>query len=159
MIIIIMIIKIIVIISLIYNNNDNNNTIIITNKLYPATWKHGWSKHGSSIMPSRHSIPQDLYSPCLNLTISARTMFTPTMCSRRRIELIYLLYCYYYQCDYLLGLLVLYIMCSRYIPLLLHTIYVIMVITSIYICIYIYYYTLYVYIYIYIERERDTYNT
>ena len=24
------------------------------------------------------------YSPCLHLTISARTMFTPTMCSRRR---------------------------------------------------------------------------
>ena len=47
--------------------------------LRPATSKHGWSKHGSSIMPSRHSIPQDLYSPCLNLTNSARTMFTPTM--------------------------------------------------------------------------------
>ena len=52
---------------------------------YPATWTHGWSKHGSSIIPSKQSIPQDLYSPCLNLTDSARTMFTPTMFSRRRI--------------------------------------------------------------------------
>ena len=50
----------------------------------PATWKHGWSKHDSSTMPSRHSIPQDLYSPCLNLTNSARSMFTPTMFLRRR---------------------------------------------------------------------------
>ena len=49
----------------------------------PATWKHGWSKHGSSIIPSKHSIPQDLYSPYLNLTNSARTMFTPTMFTRR----------------------------------------------------------------------------
>ena len=39
---------------------------------------------GSSIMPSRHSIPQDLCSPCLNLTNYARTVFTPTMFSRRR---------------------------------------------------------------------------
>ena len=51
----------------------------------PATWKHGWSKHGSSIIPSKHSIPQDLCSPCLNLTDSARSMFTPTMFSRRRV--------------------------------------------------------------------------
>ena len=50
----------------------------------PATWKHGWSRHGSSIIPWNHSIPQDLYSPCLSLTNSARTMFTPTMFSRRR---------------------------------------------------------------------------
>ena len=51
---------------------------------FPATWKHGWSKHGSSIVPSNPSKAQDLYSPCLNLTNSARTMFTPTMFSRRR---------------------------------------------------------------------------
>ena len=50
----------------------------------PATWKDGWSKHGSSIIPSTHSIPQDLCSPCLKLTDSARTMFTPSMFSRRR---------------------------------------------------------------------------
>ena len=50
----------------------------------PATWKHGWSRHGSSIIPSSHSIPQDLCSPYLNLTIHARTMFTPTMFSRGR---------------------------------------------------------------------------
>ena len=50
----------------------------------PATWKHGWSKHGSSIIPSNHSMPQDLHSPCLNWTNSARTMFTPTMFPRRR---------------------------------------------------------------------------
>ena len=54
-------------------------------RLYPAAWKHGWSKHGSSIIPSKHSTPQDLYSLCLNLTVSARTMLTPTMFSRRRI--------------------------------------------------------------------------
>ena len=47
------------------------------------SWKHGWSKHGSSIIPSKHSAPQDLYSPCLNVSNSARTMFTPTMFSRR----------------------------------------------------------------------------
>ena len=35
--------------------------------------------YGSSTMPSRHSIPQDLYSPCLNLANYARSMFTPTM--------------------------------------------------------------------------------
>ena len=35
------------------------------------------------MIPSNHSIPQDLYSPCLNLTNYARTMFTPTMFSRR----------------------------------------------------------------------------
>ena len=51
----------------------------------PATWKHGWSKHGCSIIPSNLSIPQDSYSPCFNLTNSARTMFTPTMFSRRRV--------------------------------------------------------------------------
>ena len=51
----------------------------------PAAWKHGWSKHGSGIVPSKHSVPQDLCSPCLNLTNSARTMFTPTMFSRRRL--------------------------------------------------------------------------
>ena len=50
----------------------------------PATWKHGWSKHGSSIIPSKHSIPQDLHSLYLNLTNYARAMFTPTMFSRRR---------------------------------------------------------------------------
>ena len=50
----------------------------------PATWKRGWSKHGSSTIPSKHSTPQDLYSPCLNSTNHARTMFTPTMFSRRR---------------------------------------------------------------------------
>ena len=50
----------------------------------PAKCKHGWSKHGSSIISSNHSIPQDLYSPCFNLTNSARTMFTPPMFSRRR---------------------------------------------------------------------------
>ena len=50
----------------------------------PATWKHGWSKHGSSTTPSKHSIPQDLCSPYFNLTNYARTMFTPTMFSRRR---------------------------------------------------------------------------
>ena len=55
------------------------------NSRYPATWKHGWSKHGSRIMPSRHFVPQDLYSPCLNWTYYARTMFTPTMFSRRRV--------------------------------------------------------------------------
>ena len=54
--------------------------------LPPATCKHGWSKHGSSIIPSKHSIPQELYSPCLILTNYARTMFTPTMCSRRRYQ-------------------------------------------------------------------------
>ena len=37
--------------------------------------KNGWSKHGSSVIPYTHSIPQDLYSPCLNLTNYARTMF------------------------------------------------------------------------------------
>ena len=50
----------------------------------PATWKYGWSKHGSSIIPSKHSILQEWYSPCLNSTNYARTMFTPTMFSRRR---------------------------------------------------------------------------
>ena len=50
----------------------------------PAAGKHGWSKHGSSTIPSKHPIPQDLYSPCLNLTNYARTMFTPTMFSRGR---------------------------------------------------------------------------
>ena len=45
---------------------------------YLATRKHGWSKHGSSIIPSNRSIPQKLYSPCLNRTNSARTMFTPS---------------------------------------------------------------------------------
>ena len=45
---------------------------------------NGWSKHGSSIIPSRHSMPQDLYSPCLNLANYARTMFTPTMFTLRR---------------------------------------------------------------------------
>ena len=50
----------------------------------PATRTHGWSEHGSSIIPSSHAIPQDLYSPCLSLTNSARTMFTPTMLSLRR---------------------------------------------------------------------------
>ena len=52
--------------------------------LRPATWKHGWSKRGSSMIPSKHSIPQDLYSPCLNLTDSAWTRFTPTMFTRGR---------------------------------------------------------------------------
>ena len=52
--------------------------------LLPATWKHCWSRHGSSIIPSKHSIPQDLHNPCLNLTNYARTMFTPTMFTRRR---------------------------------------------------------------------------
>ena len=33
---------------------------------------------------STHSIPQDLYNPCLSLIDYARTMFTPTMFSRRR---------------------------------------------------------------------------
>ena len=36
------------------------------------------------MIPSKHSIPQDLHSPCLNLTNHARTMFTPTMFSRGR---------------------------------------------------------------------------
>ena len=36
------------------------------------------------MIPSKHSIPQDLYSPCLNSTNSARNMFTPTMFTRRR---------------------------------------------------------------------------
>ena len=52
----------------------------------PATWKHGWSKHGSSIILSKHSTPQDLYNPLLNLMNYARTTFTPTMFSRRRGE-------------------------------------------------------------------------
>ena len=30
-------------------------------------------------MPSRHSIPQDLYKPLFNFMNYARTMFTPTM--------------------------------------------------------------------------------
>ena len=55
----------------------------------PATRKHGWSRHSSSIIPSKHSTPQDIYiyiySPWLNLMNSARTMFTPTMFSRRRL--------------------------------------------------------------------------
>ena len=59
-----------------------NSWVVIYNQLLkiqvPATRKHGWSKHGSSI------IPQDLYNPCLNLMNSARTMFTPTMFSRHR---------------------------------------------------------------------------
>ena len=80
------------------HSNDNNNNINNTNSsnntnnhhekqsattfpadLCPATRKHGWSKHGSSIIPSTHSIPQDLYSQFLNLMNYARTTFTPTM--------------------------------------------------------------------------------
>ena len=38
----------------------------------PATGKHGLSKHGSSMIPSKHSIPQELHSPCLNLTNYAK---------------------------------------------------------------------------------------
>ena len=45
-----------------------------------------WSRHGSSIIPSNHSIPQDLYSPCLNLTNYARTMLTPTMFTCRQVR-------------------------------------------------------------------------
>ena len=49
---------------------------------------HGWSRHGSSRIPSKHSIPQDLYNPCLNSMNYARTMLTSTMCSRRRTRLL-----------------------------------------------------------------------
>ena len=52
--------------------------------LFPATWKHGWSKHDSSIIPSKHSMPQDLYSLCLSLMNHARTMLTPIMFTSRR---------------------------------------------------------------------------
>ena len=36
----------------------------------------------------QNTIPQDLHSPRLNLTVYARTMFTPTMFSRRRMMLV-----------------------------------------------------------------------
>ena len=58
---------------------------------------HGWSKHGSSIIPSKHSIPQDLYSPRLNLNNYARTMFTPTMFLHRQLmQRLNILYVYIY---------------------------------------------------------------
>ena len=44
---------------------------------YPGTAPRG-------TIPSKHSTPQDLLSPCLNLTDSARTMLTPAMFSRRQ---------------------------------------------------------------------------
>ena len=44
----------------------------------PATWKHGLSKHGSSIVPSKHSQIASWN------TMVTPTMFTPTMFSRRR---------------------------------------------------------------------------
>ena len=44
-----------------------------TQEQEPATWKHGLSKHASSIVPSKHS----------QIT-SWKTMFTPTMFSCRR---------------------------------------------------------------------------
>ena len=34
----------------------------------------------------RNTIPQDLYNPCMNFMNYARTMFTPTMCSRRKLS-------------------------------------------------------------------------
>ena len=70
------------------NNNNNHNTHNsnkTSNNNSTATWKHGWSRHGSSIIPSEHSIPQDSYNPCLNLMNYARIVLTPTMCSRRRV--------------------------------------------------------------------------
>ena len=55
----------------------------------PATWKHGWSKQAFSRIPSNH--PQIANSNhiydnhVLIWWYSAKTMFTPTMFSRRRV--------------------------------------------------------------------------
>ena len=65
------------------------STRTFPNVCSPATWKHDWRKHGSSITSSKHYIPQDLYNPCLILMNSARTMFTPTMFSRRRVHCVF----------------------------------------------------------------------
>ena len=55
---------------------------------WPATWKHGWSKHGFSRIPPRHpQIANGKYICNNNVWIwwySGKTMFTPTMCSHRR---------------------------------------------------------------------------
>ena len=53
-------------------------------RVFARSRKHGWSKHGSSMIPSTYSTPQDLYNPYLNLMNHARTTFTPTMFSHRR---------------------------------------------------------------------------
>ena len=63
---------------------DATRTSVAGRAAYPATWKHGWSRHGSSTIASKHSIPQDLHNPWLNVMNYARTMLTPTKFSRRR---------------------------------------------------------------------------
>ena len=53
--------------------------VIVNGPSEPATWKHGWSKHGSSIIPSKHSQIASW------TTLFTPTMFTQTMFSRRQV--------------------------------------------------------------------------
>ena len=50
---------------------------------HPATWKHGWSKHGFSRLPSKYPQVANNKYICNNHVwiwwYSAKTMFTPTM--------------------------------------------------------------------------------
>ena len=66
--------------------NLQNHTFLAAE--FPATWKHGWSKHGFSRIQWKHpQIANSKYIYNKHVLIwwySAKTMFTPTMFSRRR---------------------------------------------------------------------------
>ena len=49
--------------------------------------QHGWSEHGSSIIPAKHSVPQDLYSPCLNYFDPFRPLPSKSLHSNKTLTL------------------------------------------------------------------------
>ena len=59
-----------------------------TSEVSPATWTHGWSKHGSSRIPSNSNMVIIHIIICYLRVFwwySAKTMFTPTMFSLGRL--------------------------------------------------------------------------
>ena len=56
---------------------------------YPATWRHGWIKHGFSRVPSNSNMVIIIILAICYLRVfwwySAKTMFTPTMLSRGQV--------------------------------------------------------------------------
>ena len=124
---------------------------------HPATWKHGWSEHGSSIIPSSHSIPQDLKSPRFNFINYARTMFNQTTCSRRRLTIpgytwhVYAITCNVFTVVDYHGHNSAYDILTLYSDTFIY----IYIYISMYICIYTYTHLhVHTYLYIYIYRER-----
>ena len=98
-----------------------------------------------------NTIPQDLHNPRLSRANSARTMFTPTMFSRRRkVRPVILQYVMDREAgtnNIYIYIYIMYVCMCMYIY-----IYIICLYTNIIIIIYIYIYNYYIYIYIYIYK-------